>query len=425
MGGVRVSLQHLITEYQGGGFQDYEDYYDGKQRLDALGVSLPPTVRVLEMAAPFPKLAIDVLAEVLNPEGYILAGNEEIPRLLRRWWQANNLDTEIKLGIAEALVQGRAYIIVGAGDAGIPRITVHEGRNIRVRHDHMGRVAEAIQVYAVGDEEFVAHYEPGLTTFYRGPVESPVLVDQIVTGASRPTIVPLVNRTRLGDRYGRSEIEEIAQTTDAASRSLTNLQVAQELLAMPLRYLFGEGIEVLQDQAGNPIDKITAYFGQFLTGPQGSSAGQLSGADLSQIINSYKLYAQIISSVTGIPPSMLGISTDNPSSAEAMRVAKDRLIAKAEAKQSMFGDALEDVAKLALEIEGLTPEGIETLEMQWRDPALTSVSAKAANLLQGHAQGVVSAETARDGLQLTPEQKARESARDGAVAAMRNQLGAG
>src|SRR5690625_7092289 len=81
---------------------------------------------------------------------------------------------------------------------------------------------------------------------------------------------------------------------------------------------------------------------------------------------------------------MLGISTDNPSSAEAMRVAKDRLIARAEVKQSMFGDALEQVALIQLEMEDSLPENAEALEMQWRDPALASVSAKSANLLQAH-----------------------------------------
>ena len=92
---------------------------------------------------------------------------------------------------------------------------------------------------------------------------------------------------------------------------------------MPTRYLFGEGLETLRDQAGNPVDKIAAYFGRFITGPSDAKAGQIPGADLSQIINSYKLYAQSVSAITGIPPSMLGISTDNPSSAEAMKVAKE------------------------------------------------------------------------------------------------------
>jgi len=422
-----MSFDSLIRKAgRGNGTRKFEQYYEGTIQLDSLGVSLPPRVRVLEQAAPFPKMAVDVLSEVLNPEGFLLGDDAETPKLLRKWWATNNLDTEVKLAITEALVRGSAFFIVGPGDEGSPRITAHSGDGMAVAYDHMGRVSEAVRKYKVGDNRFAAHYLPGLTRYY-GEVQGQwklTETGEVRTRASRPAVVPMVNRARLKDHDGRSEIAEIVKTTDAASRSLTNLQVAQELLAMPTRYLFGDGLEALADQNGNPVDKITAYFGQFLTGPAGAQAGQIPGADLSQIINTYKLYAQIVSSVTGIPPSMLGISTDNPASAEAMRVAKDRLIARAEVKQSMFGDDLEDVARLALEMEGVLPAEAATLELQWRDPALTSVSAKAANMLQAHSQGVVSAETARDGLQLTPEQKAREDARGEQAFAFRAQMGA-
>lgn len=404
-------------------FTELEGYYEGTVTLDALGVSLPPQVRVLEQVAPFPKFAVDVLAEVLNPEGFILAKDRDTPELLRRWWQANDMDTSVKLAIVEALVQGQSFLIVGPGDtaAGIPRVTAHRRAGMAVEYDHMGRVAEAVRRYRIGDQRFAAHYLPGETRYYRhAGVWDEIPESRVVTGAARPAVVPLTNKARLGDVDGRSEIMEISKTTDAASRSLTNLQVAQEILAMPTRFVFADGAESPESMD----EALKAYFGHFITGPAGSSAGQIPGADLTPIINTYKLYAQIISSVTGIPPSMLGISTDNPSSAEAMRVAKDRLIARAEVKQSMFGDALEDVARLALEMEGKAAAGLETLELQWRDPAFTSVSAKAANMLQAHAQGVVSAQTAREYLQLTPEQKAREDSHGDAVTGMRNQMGA-
>ena len=180
---------------------------------------------------------------------------------------------------------------------------------------------------------------------------------------------------------------------------------------MPTRYLFGEGLETLRDQSGNPVDKIAAYFGRFLTGPSDAKAGQIPGADLSQIINSYKLYAQSVSAITGIPPS-----------AEAMKVAKERLISRAEVKQQLFGDALEEVARLSLEYMGREAD-VATLEVQWRDPATPSASSKAANMLQAHAQGVIGPETAREALSLTPEQKAREAASGDLMVQMRSQMG--
>lgn len=190
---------------------------------------------------------------------------------------------------------------------------------------------------------------------------------------------------------------------------------------MPVRYLFGEGLDALVSGDGKSM--MDLYMGRMIVGPEGASAGHIPGASLQEFHNTYKLYAQEVSAQTGIPPSMLGISTDNPSSADAMRVAKERLISKAEVKQHMFGDALEDLAKLALEFEGVAVEGLDTLKLHWRDPALPSASAKAANLLQAHVQGVVSPETARDGLGLSPAQKARENARSESQLRASRQLG--
>lgn len=427
MDGVCVSFSDLIDSVSNADTK-FDKYYEGEVTLDALGISLPPAARVLEMAAPFPKLAVDVLAESLNPEGYLLGDDKETPRTLRRWWQINNLNTTVKLGIVEALIMGISYFVIGKSGTGsnVPRITVHGPKDIAVRYDHFGRVAEAVHVYHNGITEGAVHYLPGRNEYYLKSKDTGIWKHDRgqSTGAELPAIVPMINKVRIKDTFGRSEIAEIVKVTDAASRSLTNLQVAQELLAMPTRYLFGDGLSKMKDQHGNPIDKIAAYFGQFLTGPSGSEAGQIPGADLQQIINTYKLYAQNISSVTGIPPSMLGISTDNPSSADAMRVAKERLIAKAEVKQAMFGDSLEDLAKIALQIGGIEVEDVELLELQWRDPALSSVSAKSANLLQAHSQGVITAATARDGLQLTPEQKAREDQRETSLSRRASQMGA-
>ena len=51
------------------------------------------------------------------------------------------------------------------------------------------------------------------------------------------------------------------------------------------------------------------------------------------------------------------------------------------------------------------------LEVQWRDAAAPSVSAMMASALQAQAPGVLSAQTARDFMMLSPQQREREDAR--------------
>lgn len=396
--------------------QKLNDYYKGSHRLDAIGVSLPPQVRVLEMTVSWPKMAVEVLDEVLNIEGFRTPGDDNTAETLRTWWQANDLDTYSHLAHTEAMVQGSAYALIGPGTSTTPRITVHTSQGIAVERNHLGQITEAVQHYAHGEDTYLIHYTPGFNTHYKITSHGLSYQHTQPSGTRYIPLVPFINRTRISDTTGTSEMQEVLALADAASRSLTNLQVAQELLALPQRYLFGDGLTTLKDQNGNPINKLQAYLGMLWTGPKDAKAGQLPGADLSQIINAVKLYAQMVSSITGIPPSFLGIQTDNPSSAEAMRAAKERLITKAERKQALFGDAWEQVMRISLDMYrpagSQEPVGLETL---WRDPATPSKSAKAANALQAHAQGILSAHTAREALDLTPEQRAYEDALEGDV----------
>ena len=433
-----MSFHKLVDQAGRGraGYENREKYYEAEKHLDALGVTLPSDVRVLEMISSIPKLAIDVLVEVLNVDGFTLQGNSELVDTLRIWWQANNLDTEFPLAMTEALVQGQSYILVGNGDDEVPSITVHDARYVATHRNAFGKLDEAVIVFGTerdssdvdgDDSRYAAHYTPGKLRTY---VEDGVgdwrpISGEVSTNIRGIPLVPMTNRTRLKDFHrGRSEITELLGLADGESRSLTNLQVAQELLALPQRYLFGNGISQLKDQSGNPVSKFKAYMSALWTGPQDAKAGQFPGADLSQIIDVIKLYNQKVSAITGIPPSMLGISTDNPTSAEAMRAAKERLITRAEFKQRLFSDPLEEAMRIALEMYDLLPEdGAKTLEVSWRDVATPSKASRMANLLQAHSQGVISAHLAREHMDLTPEQRAEEDRRESSMGDLMRSIG--
>ena len=403
--------------------EDYEAYYGGRRRLDAIGVSLPPNVRVLEMPVRWPKLTVDVLVRSLVLEGFTMAGGE-VPPELHRILQANNFDTLLTLTLTEALVTGRAWVVAGGSvipGSNIPRLSAHRGRDITVKRDIFGTIIEAVQTYTRGGVEQKAFYTPGHLAVFAVQDGEEVLIEEHDYSDTYPgvPIVEVVNRTRIGGG-GTSEIEDIIELCDAASRSLTNLQIAQELLAMPTRYLFGDGVadQFTGDGKHPGLARLEAHFGHLLVGPSGSQAGSIPGADLQQIINSFRLYASQVSAMTGIPASMMGVSSDsNPTSAEAMRTAKDGLISRAELKQHLFGDAVEEIARMVLQMAGVKVEGLETLEARWRDPAVASISSRNALMLQAQAQGVITSQTAREFLGLSPEQAKREDSHDSEVRA--------
>ena len=425
-----MSLETLRSQLGGGTMaRKLEAYYEGKSRLDALGVNIPPEVRVLEMVSPYPAMAVDVLAEVLTFIGYTLGDDSDDERLafLKRAYQVNNMDSLIHLANTDALIVGGSAYVVAPG-VEYPVITVHSAADVAVRVDANGRRLEALVRWRTDsfnrDNERYSHYTPGRIDVYHGGI----------SGTSRPVrsirtpfdvipVVPQLNRKRIRDIRGRSEMLEVLALSDATSRTLTGLQVAQELEALPKRWIFANGIAEAMKKSGQ--SKIDAYMGYLNLGPEGGKVQQLNGAALDPIINTYKLYAQIISSITGIPPSMLGISTDNPASAEAMRVAKERLTSRGETKQRIFGDALEELARTVLAVAGFDTAGLEFIKTVWRDVATPSRASQQAMAMQAFQSGAISAKTMRDFLDLTPSQRQYEDDRETALTGMTRRKVAG
>ena len=74
-----MSFERMYERWQSRALvpKQYEAYYEQRSRLSALGVAIPPQMNILEIQAPFAKLAIDVLAEVLVPSGYIIGDAED------------------------------------------------------------------------------------------------------------------------------------------------------------------------------------------------------------------------------------------------------------------------------------------------------------------------------------------------------------
>lgn len=394
--------------------------YDGEKTLSQIGVSVPPNVRALETVVNWCRLTVDTMAEVLMVEGFESATMPEVS-LERIWsvWQSANMRTLSHLAHIEALTQGVAYAIVGGRYrggrlTGIRTIIIPKDATAIVVDDD-GNVVEAVVGFTSSTEygstvEKAAYYTPNMVEVFQKVQGSWV---KMSTETHRldgvVPVIPIVNKLRLSDVQGRSEMELVIPYADAASRSATLLQLAVEMLSMPQRWIVGEDLSRFKKQDGSTASPAEIYLGSFLTSKNpGVKFGQFDGANLEQVIKVLEYYARMVSAMTGIPLSMVGISTGNPESAEAMLAAKERMISRGELKQDLFGDAWEKWARVVLAMSGL-PGGDMPLNTVWRDIAIPSNSAKSAYLLQAHAQGVISSRTAREGLPLTPEQRTREN----------------
>jgi hypothetical protein len=382
-----------------------------------MGMAIPPELERLSVIVNWPALTVDSLEERLDVEGFHLGQATSTDDRLWDWWQANDLDAESSLGHLDALVLGRSFVVVTAGASpnDPPIITVESARNMAATMDPATRtLAAAVRVWERADGRTntweqeglptgAVLYLPGRNLHYRR-VNGVWRVQREDTFAlNEVCVVPLVNRARLSDRNGVTEMRDVMELTDAACRSLTNLQAAQEFLAVPTRAVLGATESDFVDQDGNALPAWEAYIGRFLAlGNEQAKLQQLPGADLRNFTEVINHYAQLVASVTGLPPQYLGQSTVNPASADAIRSSESRLVKRAERRARAFGETWERVMRLALRVMGDADSAAQRLETVWRDPATPTYSAKADAVVKLFQSGVLPQEAAWEQMGFSP-----------------------
>lgn len=382
--------------------QELTAYLEGQSRPDAVGISLPPKTRVLELVLNWPGLVINTVEARLDVEGFLLADGTDTDDRLWNWWQTNDLDLESSLLHQEALGLGRGFVIVGNHpEEGTPAITVHTEVGMAVSIDPLTReVAEAVRTYEdAGGTKWAAHYLPRQTNYYYLALTGGWVMDTSKTlkhASAVPAVVPFVNRFRIADHVGRSEMADVLGLTDAACRTLTNMQLAQELLGAPLRGLFGVDDEDLEDADGNPVDAVDLYMGRLLTSENDQAKiMQLAGADLRNFTEVIQAYARQVSVLTGIPQHYLGLaSSENTASADAMRASENQLVKRVERHQRIFGEAWERVMRVALAVQGESIDRATRLETVWRDASTPTMASKMDAAVKGKESGLYGPDTA-------------------------------
>lgn len=394
-------IQHLVKKLAGHytDNETKEHYYEGKQRLKDLNISVPPSLKLVNSVVGWAGTAVDVLEERLDFEGYI-GDNYGLNDIYR----ANELDLESGLGHKDALVYGTGFVFVGKGrpEFGEPEtlITIESPKRATAIYDMRSRrIAAAL---LVGDErhgsvETGSLYLPDETIYFEAYNDSFVEVGRDVHRLGRVPVSPLVNNPRSGDPHGRSEITRAVRSyTDSAMRTLLGAEVAREFYSSPQRYILGADESIFLDADGNKVNPWSVIQGRVLGVPYNEdegvmpSVGQFTANSPAPYFEQIRAYAQLIAAETAIPASYLGFQTDNPASADAIRQMEARLVKRAERRQRQFGRTWSEVAKLALLVrDGEVPAETANIRPIWRDASTPTRAAAADEAVKLIAAGVL------------------------------------
>jgi hypothetical protein len=392
-------VEHLFRKLQSHDAKNAElgRYYEGKNRLKDLRISIPPQLTAVQSVVGWAGTAVDVLEERLDLEGYIGGDSFELNEIFR----ANELDLESTLGHRDALTFGTGFIVVGKGQNGEPDplITIESPTVMTAHYDMRARrLSAALLVHrtATGAAQFGTLYLPDVNITLEYANGTWFDVDRDEHRLGRVLVASLPNNPRSSDPYGRSEITPAVRSyTDSAMRTLLGAEIAREFYSAPQRYILGAPEDIFTDADGNALNPWTVYQGRYLGVPanedgQVPQVGQFSANSTSPYFEQVRAYAQLLAAETAIPSSYLGFQTDNPSSADAIRQMEARLVKRAERRQKQFGRTWAEVARLALLVrDGSIPAEASSIRPIWRDASTPTRAAAADEAVKLIAAGVL------------------------------------
>ena len=379
-----------------------EAYYEGKNRLKDLRISIPPQLTAVDSVVGWAGTSVDVLEERLDFEGYINGDQFGLNEVFR----ANELDLESSLAHRDALVFGTGFVVVGKGEQGEanPLITIESPKKMTAIYDIRSRkLAAAFLVNhdGNGNPYSASLYLPNETIYLGWSKTGWYDEYRDVHNLGAVPVAQLPNNPRSGDPYGRSEITPAVRSyTDAAMRTLLGAEVAREFYSAPQRYVLGAKADVFEDADGNPLNPWTTYSGRILGLPYNDEdnvtpqVGQFQAGSTQPYFDQIRAYAQLLAAETAIPASYLGFQTDNPASADAIRQMEARLVKRAERRQRQFGRTWLEVARLSVQVrDGLTPDelpdGINNVRAVWRDASTPTRAAAADEAVKLISAGVL------------------------------------
>lgn len=406
--------------------QRHLEYYEGVQRLNQLGIAVPPELRKFVTIVNWPRVVVDTIEHRQDVKALLLPGSDTNDAGLMELWRANNLDSELTLLNVDQMIYGRGFICVGSNDTDpeMPLITVESPREITAKVDpRKRRMLAALRLYDVqhdvpqdlyagqqGVPRALTLYLPDQTVWAVREDGGWAEVDRDVHNLGRVPVVMFLNRRRTGQWCGRTEMADVIPLTDAAARSLTNLQVAAETHSVPQKWVLGMSKGDFVDADGNPIPAWQSYFGAIWAhGNPNASVGQFTASDLKNFHDTVNHYGQLASSVTGFPGKYFGLFTANPAAEGAIRADEAQMVKTIERKNSTTGNSLAWVLGIARRIQTGEWEDGNRIAVEWHDPGTPTFSQK-ADALQKLSGGVplVSREGAWDELGWSEARKDRE-----------------
>jgi len=410
-------------------YEMLDDTYDGLQERTLVGLAVPPELHWVAFPLMWPATCVDANVHRMDVKGFLVNNEIDSSSSLQELWDVNDLEANSELVHNEALIQGLSFVSIGSNEDNPdePLIVPESSRYLAVETDPRTRKrTAALRVYASSDEfgkdvDAGVLYLPDETIWYQRGQGGLEVIERDQHNAGVVTIVPFINRGRLGaarsnslggqlePMWGRSEMWPVINPTAMAAGVLAALRIGTEISAIPRVVLSGVKTNTFKGKHGEDMTPFQSFLQAIwaLEDPQ-AKAQTISPANLNNFTAVITMLAQQAAASSFLPWEYFGLHTDNPASADAIRANETRLAKLVERRNRVFGAAWGNALAIAERMRGRDVPGNRILT-QWHDPG-TPTFAQKADGIQKLAGGkpILSREGSWDELGFSPERKTRE-----------------
>ena len=369
-------------------------YYEGKVSLNEvnLGIALPDSLAKLEIGCAWGAKTVDVLAARSMFDGFVGMNGEDI-EILDEITFGNNLIAEYMKACRDELKFGCTFATLSADKELKCKIRFHSPMSASALWDgEKGRISCGFAIVdTVPDNEDYTTWSPSLVNYYTDDYIWVISKQNDIWSATpyrhkmgRPLMEALIWNATTDKPFGRSRIKEpVRRLIQGYVRTIANATIGLEFATSPQKYLLGVSDEQF-DAVVN--DKFRQYVGSIITSTvnpdtgEKPSFGQLTQGSLAPHVEMIRILATQYSAATGLSVTDTGVVNEaNPTSSDAIIAQTQTLIGMAEQLNAGNGDALRNIALMALAItkktslDGLSDDE-KAVVAHFKNPAMPSVA---------------------------------------------------
>jgi hypothetical protein len=387
-----------------------QSYYEASQVIRHLDIAVPRTLTDIGTAVGWAGTVVDALDERIEFLGWTADDNQL--NGLDLVYLDNYLNVESNLGHLDALITGLGFVSVGANEDFPDQqlITIESSSSATLLWDYRKRRSLAGLSVTTDSEGHVVmeslYLENANIVFARNVLTGEMeIISRDDHNLGRCFMTRLPNRARPFQLDGRSEITRaVRYYTDAAVRTMLGMEVNREFYTAPQRFVlnarpedFGVTAEMSKEERFQR--GLSVAMGMInIVPPRGDntegdppSVVEMKPAPPTPYIEQIKAYSIQMAAETGLPATMFGFVTDNPTSADAIVKSEFRLTRRAQRRIGSFGRGWKEVGILALLARdgAVDTDFVRRLQCKFANPMLPTPAATADEIQKMIASNVL------------------------------------